>query len=160
MGGIRAARAAYCAALGMPERGEDFAEALKRELTTAATEVDASFADNAELSIDPDGTPHLKQLSAAERPEGLGQFEQEVRARMPERHLLDILKNAEHWARFTRHLGPPSGSDPKLARAVQRYLFTVFGYGCNLGPNQTTLLVGLTRARPSFAWYWRSRAPG
>ena len=32
---------------------------------------------------------------------------------------------------------PPSGSDPKLAQAVQRYLFTVFGYGCNLGPNQT-----------------------
>src|SRR5438270_1726751 len=63
--------------------------------------------------------------------------EQEVRARMPERHLLNILKNAEHWARFTRHFGPASGSDPKLAQAVQRYLFTVFGYGCNLGPNQT-----------------------
>ena len=31
----------------------------------------------------------------------------------------------------------PSGSDPKLAQAVQRYLFTVFGYGCNLGPGQT-----------------------
>jgi hypothetical protein len=30
------------------------------------------------------------------------------------------------------------GSDTKLAQAVRRYLFTVFGYGCNLGPNQTT----------------------
>ena len=56
---------------------------------------------------------------------------------MPERHLLDILKHAEHWSRYTRHFGPPSGSDPKLAQAVQRYLFTVFGYGCNLGPGQT-----------------------
>src|SRR3981189_3350663 len=36
-----------------------------------------------------------------------------------------------------RHCGPPSGSDPKLAQAVQRYLLTVFGYGCNLGPGQT-----------------------
>jgi hypothetical protein len=45
---------------------------------------------------------------------------------MPERHLLDILKHAEHWSRYTRHFGPPSGSDPKLAQAVQRYLFTVF----------------------------------
>jgi Tn3 transposase DDE domain len=26
---------------------------------------------------------------------------------------------------------------PKLPQAVRRYLFTVFGYGCNLGPNQT-----------------------
>ena len=56
---------------------------------------------------------------------------------MPERHLLDILKHAEHWAGYTRHFGPPSGSDPKLAQAIQRYMFTVFGYGCNLGPNQT-----------------------
>ena len=56
---------------------------------------------------------------------------------MPERHLLDILKHAEHWSRYTRHFGPPSGSDPKLAQAVRRYLFTVFGYGCNLGPGQT-----------------------
>ena len=51
--------------------------------------------------------------------------------------MLDILKYVEHWARFTRHFGPPSGSDPKLAQAKQRYLLTVFGYGCNLGPNQT-----------------------
>lgn len=129
--------AAYCAELGMPERGEDFAAALKRELIAAAAGVDAGFANNAELSLDPDGTPHLKQLATAERPEELAEFEQEVRARMPERHLLDILKNAEYWSRFTRHFGPPSGSDPKLAQAVQRYLFTVFGYGCNLGPNQT-----------------------
>jgi TnpA family transposase len=79
----------------------------------------------------------LKQLGTTAQPAGLPEFEQEIRARMPERHLLDILKHAEHWSRYTRHFGPPSGSDPKLAQAVQRYLFTVFGYGCNLGPGQT-----------------------
>jgi Tn3 transposase DDE domain len=26
---------------------------------------------------------------------------------------------------------------PKLPQAVRRYLFTVFGYGCNIGPNRT-----------------------
>ena len=128
---------AYCAALGIPERGQDFAAALKAELTTLAAAVDGDFPANSELSVDPDGTPHLKQLATTERPAGLVEFEQEIRARMPERHLLDILKYAEHWARYTRHFGPPSGSDPKLAQAVQRYLFTVFGYGCNLGPGQT-----------------------
>jgi TnpA family transposase len=128
---------AYCAALGIPERGEDFAAALKEELAAVAAEVDAAFPTNAELSIDADGTLHLKQLARASQPEGLVAFEQEVRARIPERHLLDILKYAEHWARYTRHFGPPSGSDPKLAQAIQRYLFTVFGYGCNLGPSQT-----------------------
>jgi TnpA family transposase len=129
--------AAYCAALGIPERGEDFAAALRAELTTLAAAVDAGFPANSEFSIDADGTPHLKQLATTEQPAGLAEFEHEIRVRMPERHLLDILKHAEHWARYTRHFGPPSGSDPKLAQAVQRYLFTVFGYGCNLGPSQT-----------------------
>ena len=77
--------------------------------------MDAGFEANTELRIDPDGSPHLTQLATSEQP----------------------LKNAEHLTRFTRHVGPPSGSVPKLAQAVRRYLFTVFGYGCNLGPHQT-----------------------
>ena len=128
---------AYCAALGIPERGADFAAALKAELTTLAAAVDSGFPANTEFSVDADGTPHLKQLATTEQPAGLAEFEQEVRIRMTERHLLDILKRADHWSGYTRHFGPPSGSDPKLAHAVQRYLFTVFGYGCNLGPGQT-----------------------
>jgi len=56
---------------------------------------------------------------------------------MPERHLLDVIKHVQHWSSFTRHFGPLSGSDPKLEDATKRYLFTVFGIGCNLGVNQT-----------------------
>jgi len=129
--------AAYCAALGIPERGVDFAAALKAELTSLADQVDAGFPTNSELSVDKDGTPHLKQLATSIQPQGLAQFEQEIRASMPERHLLDILKHTEHWSGYTRHFGPPSGADPKLANATQRYIFAVFGYGCNLGPAQT-----------------------
>jgi TnpA family transposase len=129
--------AAYCASLGIPERGADFAAALKVELMTLSAEADAGFPVNSELDIDKDGTPHLKKLVASIQPKGLAEFEQEIRTRIPERHLLDILKHVEHWAGYTRHFGPPSGSDPKLAQGIQRYIFTVFGYGCNLGPNQT-----------------------
>lgn len=128
---------AYCAALGILERGEDFAAGSRAELTALAAEVDAGFPANTEFSVDADGTPHLKQMAATEQPAGLVEFEGEVQARLQERHLLDILKRAEHWSRYTRHFGPPSGSDSKLAQAVPRYLFTVFGYGCNLGPGQT-----------------------
>ncbi len=38
------------------------------------------------------GAPHLKQLATSVQPKGLAEFEREVRARIPERHLLDILK--------------------------------------------------------------------
>jgi TnpA family transposase len=70
-------------------------------------------------------------------PDGLDQFKENVQERMPERHLLDILKNVQHWVNYTRHFTPPSGSDPKMTDAISRYLFTIFGYGCGLGPTQT-----------------------
>jgi TnpA family transposase len=128
---------AYCAGLGIPESGLDFVASLKAELTSLADQVDAAFPSNSELSVDENGIPHLKQLATTPQPKGLPEFEQEVRVRMQERHLLDILKHTEHWAGYTRHFGPPSGADPKLANSIQRYLFTVFSYGCNLGPRQT-----------------------
>jgi len=56
---------------------------------------------------------------------------------MPERHLLDVLHNVHYWIPYTRHFGPPSGSDAKLRNPVARYLITIFGYGCNLGLAQT-----------------------
>lgn len=55
---------------------------------------------------------------------------------MPERNLIDILRNVDYWTNFTRHFGPLFGSDPKIERATERYLLTTFTYGCNLGPTQ------------------------
>ncbi len=58
--------------------------------------------------------------------------------RPQDRSLLDALAVVSSLRHARRdEVGPPSGSDTKLAQAVQRYLFTVFGYGCNLGPGQT-----------------------
>jgi TnpA family transposase len=129
--------AAYCDALGMPRTGKEFVAQLKEQLTAIAAEVDAGFPANSELTIDAEGVPHLKKQPAGTPPEGLAAFEMEVHTRMPERHLFDILKYSACWTRHTRHFGPPSGTDSKLARAEQRYILTVFGYGCNLGPGQT-----------------------
>ncbi len=127
----------YCSALGMPSSGEALVSQLRDQLTAMAAQVDDGFPANTELTIDAKGIPHLKQLSATKPPEGVLGFECEMSARMTERHLLDVLKNGACWTRFTRHFGPPSGSDPKLSQAMRQYLFTVFGYGCNLGPGQT-----------------------
>jgi hypothetical protein len=82
-------------------------------------------------------TPHLKQQRSKPLPTDLKAFKEAVHARMPEQHLLDILKHVHHWVPYPRHFGPPSGSNPKLSDAIRRYLFTVFGFGCNLGATQT-----------------------
>jgi len=127
----------YCKAIGLPEAPEGIVSALRKQLEEAAANVDASFPDNAELTLGEDGNPHLKRQKKAPPPEDLKAFQEEVRARMPEHHLLDILNHTNHWAQYTRHFGPPSGSNPKLSESTMRYLFTLFGYGCFLGPSQT-----------------------
>lgn len=127
----------YCRAVGLPEDGTAFVASLKQRLTQWSHQVDAGFPDNAELTIDPDGKPHLKQQKKTPLPDGLAAFETAVQTRMPERHLLDVLNNVQCWTGYTRHFGPPSGSDPKLPEATRQYLFAVFGYGCNLGASQT-----------------------
>ncbi|NQU64045.1 MAG: Tn3 family transposase, partial [SAR324 cluster bacterium] len=129
----------YCRSLGIPETASEFVESLRQQLTTIADKTDLSFPDNSELSIDTDGIPHLKKQKAATSPEGIDDFKKEVYDRMPERHLLDILKNVQHWSNYTKSFGPPSGADTKISNPASRYLFTVFGYGCNLGASQPVM---------------------
>ncbi|MCA1677608.1 MAG: transposase, partial [Actinobacteria bacterium] len=55
---------------------------------------------------------------------------------MPERTLLEILARTAYWLEWWRRFGPASGSDPKLAAPLLRYVLTTFTYGANLGPAQ------------------------
>ena len=128
---------AYCHALQIPESAESFVAQLQARLREVTERVDASFPDNTELTIDAAGKPHLKRLKAQLLPEELETLEALLKERMPERHLLDVLKNVHHEIKYTRHFGPPSGADPKLPEAVSRYLFTIFGYASELGATQT-----------------------
>jgi TnpA family transposase len=128
---------AYCQALQFATTATAFVTALRERLRAVAQRVDAAYPANTALTIDEDGTPHLKRLPARPLPDDLLTLEALLKARLPERHLLDVLKNVQYWVGYTRHFGPPSGADPKLADPVLRYLFTVFGYACELGASQT-----------------------
>ena len=56
---------------------------------------------------------------------------------MPERTLLGILARTAHWLDWHQRFSPASGSDPKLADPLFRYVLTTFCYGTNMGPAQT-----------------------
>jgi TnpA family transposase len=128
---------AYCQALQIPETANSFVVHLQQRLREVTERVDSSFPDNSELTLDATGTPHLKRLKAQPIPEELETLEALLKERMPERHLLDILKHVQDWVGYTRHFGPPSGADHKLTDPISRYLLTVFGYACELGASQT-----------------------
>lgn len=128
--------AEYCRTLGFPETAAGFVAGLKEWLATAAAEADRTYPANGQLTIDPKGEPVLKRLVRKQAPEGAAELEAALWERLPERNLLDILCNVDHWTDWTRHFGPPSGADPKLDHAKERYILTCFGYSTNMGPTQ------------------------
>ena len=127
----------YCNSLELPATGSALVSNLREQLSSLAKRVDKQFPESSEFTIDNDGVPHLKRQPAAAKPDNLDAFKKEVYSRMPERHLLDVLKHVQHWTNYAKHFRPPSGSDPKITGPMSRYLFTVFGFGCNLGASQT-----------------------
>jgi TnpA family transposase len=126
----------YCRELEMPATAEEFVAGLKQWLMETAREVDEGYLKNGYLVIDEQGQPRLKKLPAAEERASIKELEAAIHGRMPERNVIDILANAAHYTDWTRHFGPLSGSDPKIDRALERYILTAFTYGCNLGPSQ------------------------
>ncbi|MEH2293329.1 Tn3 family transposase [Nostoc sp.] len=80
--------------------------------------------------------PVLKKITPVAQLQEVEALEAKIRTLMPERSILDILCNVEHWLNWTKHFGPLSGSEPKLKQPVERYIFTTFSYSCNLGPKQ------------------------
>lgn len=128
--------AEYCRELGLPETPADFVEGLRTWLADTAGEVDRSYPENKELVISERGEPVLKAAPKAQPRRDVEALEAALLERIPERSVIDALCHAEHYVYWTRHLGPLSGSDPKIDRPVERYVLTAFTYGCNLGPAQ------------------------
>ena len=76
-------------------------------------------------------------MRANPEPEGFARFEELLKERMQSVEILDALADTEHWLNWSRHFGPLSGLDAKIPKPRERYVLTVFRYGCNLGPVQT-----------------------
>ena len=105
-------------------------------MADAAKAADDAYPQNSDFSIDENGEPHLKRQKANPLPEGLQHFEETIKKKMSKRDLIDLLKRVQTWIPYTRHFGPPSGATAKLKNDIYKYIFTIFGYGSNLGANQ------------------------
>ena len=145
---------AYGEMVGVPVEADAFVAQMKARLTKAARETDRTFPDNAYLRIE-NGEPILRRPEKASVLPGLRALELEIAERLEPIHLLDVLRDTEHWLHWTRFFGPLSGHDTKLEDPVSRYLATVFCYGCHLGPVQAAR--SLTTMDPrQLSWvHWR-----
>jgi TnpA family transposase len=126
----------YCRLLEFPDNPDDFVEHLRQQLMRVAFEVDKTCDVDKQFTINKEGDPVLKKVPSLAQPPEVDLLESKIRAFMSERSILDILCNVEHWLNWTRHFGLMSGSEAKISEPAERYIFTTFAYGCNLGPNQ------------------------
>lgn len=126
----------YCTEVELPTNASDFVFQLKNTLAETADKIDAGYPKNSALSIDEKGELILRKIEKQESSLAANKLENVILERMPERNLLDILSNVQFYTGWMRHFGPLSGSDPKIERPIERYLLTLFTYGCNLGPAQ------------------------
>src|SRR4051794_25027423 len=108
---------------------------LREQLAMRAAAVDAAFPANEHVEIVGD-KPVLRRLRAKPEATGTADLERRLKERFAPIDLIDALADTEHWLNWTRHFGPVSGFDAKVDRPRERYLATVFCYGCKLGPSQ------------------------
>ncbi|MHB8628818.1 MAG: DUF4158 domain-containing protein [Aggregatilineales bacterium] len=127
----------YCERLGFDSDPADFRRALEDELTQACLKVDEGYPNNQYLVISANGDITLKRLPARPAVPGATKIHKLVNERMPERHVLDVLRAVHQATNWSRNWGPRSGLARKLDDPQSAYLFTTFGYGCNIGPAQT-----------------------
>jgi len=126
----------FCDRSGLPATADEFVKELQRQLTAVAERVDEQFPQSTAVTLGAKGEPVLHKYSARVIPESAQRLQVEVLQRIPQRTLLDALVNVQHLTNFTMHFGPASGSEPKMERAVERYLLTIFAIGSNMGPVQ------------------------
>lgn len=107
-------------------------------LEDKCTIVNNGYDDNVELSIQANGEILLKRKKSTRNPMKIKEFKKKIEQYMPERNMMEILCNVEHWVNYTKHFGPLSGSEPKLKNPKERYIILTFGYGSNMGPTQTS----------------------
>jgi len=128
--------AEYCQEVGLPGDAHTFVAQLRERLTEGAAQVDAAFPGNTSLEITTKGEPVLKRLKAKAVPASRVALQEALRRLMPDRSVLDVLWDTNEDVHWTRHFGPISGSDPKLAHPDERYVITSFAYGTNMGAAQ------------------------
>ncbi|WP_202976492.1 Tn3 family transposase [Anaerophilus nitritogenes] len=128
----------YCLEMNLPTNKKDFIIHLKNMLKKKASLVDKNYPKNSQLIINEKGESILKRTKSTRNTAKIQEFKRQLEKYMPERNIMEILCNVEHWLNYTKNFGHISGSEPKLHNPKERYIILIFGYGSNMGPAQTS----------------------
>ena len=141
----------FCKEASLPSSPQEFTTFLKNKLHETARRVDEQFLDNKFVSIDKKGLPILKKRAAKTNPRAETLLA-DIKKRLPERNVLDVLCLTHNYTGWAHSFAPLSGSEPKLGNPIERYIATTFCYGTSMGPNQTTRHLKADISAHMFSW--------
>ncbi|MGH0945176.1 Tn3 family transposase [Bacillus mycoides] len=140
----------FCEQVNQPSSGTEFVNKMQQTLHMAAQDTNKAFPNNEQVRLEK-GEVIIRKLKKKVYPSKLKELESFIYKKIEHINVLDMLADTEHWLNWTRFFGPVSGYDKKIENAVERYLTTVFCYGCNLGSKQTACSLG-NIDRQQIAW--------
>lgn len=140
----------FCQKVNLPTSGDAFVKQMKAKFQSIAKKTDTAFPHNKQVRVE-NGEVVIGKLKRQKTPPELKKLESYIAKKLEPIHMLDMLADTEYWLNWSRFFGPISGHDAKLDDPVERYLTTVFCYGCNLGPTQTARSLG-TMDRKQLSW--------
>lgn len=140
----------FCEASGIPRTAKELISWFKNRLRTKAKEVDEAYPSLKELVIDELGEPKLKKRPTKKNPQARI-LRNEIKKRMPERNLLDIMCLAQNCTEWACCFSLLSGSNSKLVDPIGASVVTAFGYGTGMGPSETARHVRADFSRKTIA---------
>lgn len=126
----------YQQQVGLATDPKIFVAEARAWLDNEAKLLDESIQSNDDLHIEEDRLV-LKQLKGQPKPAHYKAIEQNLKGSLGLTPILNALTDSENLLNWSSSFGPLSGHEGKLPNPQERYLQTVFCYGCNLGPSQT-----------------------
>lgn len=114
-----------------------FVQQLRDEMIALANQIDANFPENAHADI-VDGRLVLKRNPTLEPSDEVKIVDALITERMPPASVVDVLVDTETWLNLHHHFKPLSGTEGRIEDLRMRLVTTLFCYGFNLGPSQTS----------------------
>jgi TnpA family transposase len=129
--------AEYGEVTGMTVEAKPFTQQLKASMVALAAEVDEKFPENAHADIIDDRLV-LRRNPGIEPSDEIKTVDALLTERMPQTSVVDVLVDTEAWLNLQQYFKPLSGSESRVEDLRMRLVTTLFCYGFNLGPSQTS----------------------
>lgn len=140
----------YSTMMAFPTEAISFVHHVQKWMAAKESVTDHSFPSNEYVTVE-NGNITIKKGSKNVIPQNYTMIDEQLKNRMESVGIMDLITHTEKWLNLSPKFKPISGVNTRIANHQQRFIASLFCYGCNLGPVQTARSVtGINRKQ--IAW--------